>query len=233
MEPWGRRREAGGGGHCPLAKSRRKWHWLTANPRMPGSRSLWRFSKARERRGGPVRGTPPGGCGCGWQGEPRPHLLRLPGLRGFRPQPHPLGRGRPPEPRAEWARPRPSGRGPVPGGSRGLLTAQQQLQVRVAHQLGHGPGVVADGVACAGRGGMLAGEGLPGGRSGGSDPLLPFQGPTPFPASGPWHPGPVAWPVLGGRARVLRWCGSPSEGAGHLGRALPRSACGGCSCAGS
>lgn len=51
----------------------------------------------------------------------------------------------------------PGGGGLMEGLGQGLLTAQQQLDVHIIHHLGHGLGVVADGVPCERRAWLAGG----------------------------------------------------------------------------
>lgn len=164
------------GGHCRLAAtSPRKEDCLVANSRMPGSGSFLRSSKAPGEEG-QVRGAHPptrshlptwGGGGAGHRrpdpassafqagvGEipssPRP--MPAPGAWGGGADPGPCfmpASGAHPPCRCGWGV---DGVGP--------LTVQQQFCVRVIDHLGHGPGVVADGIICETEGGARWGSGL-------------------------------------------------------------------------
>lgn len=203
----------GGGGHGrPAASSWRKRLWLVAKTRRPGSRSFLRFSKAGGAgRGGPSQRRPAraggGSCPwvrgrCGWQDGPRPpsSAFQAGGASPthFGPR-SPTGASGGVGEALSQVRPIPGGAA-LSRGRQGLLTAQQQLQVRVAHHLAQGPAVVAGGITC-GRGGHAGGQGSPVGGLpspvGAQTHSCPSKPPL-FLASGPWRPGAVVWPVLGG-----------------------------------
>lgn len=146
-----------------------------ANSRMPGSGSFLRSSKAPGEEG-QVRGAhPPTGPIC----PPGVGVGQVIGAQTPPPRPSRLGWGR------SLLHPAPcrplglGGGGADPGpcfmpasGAHppcrcgwgvdgvGPLTVQQQFCVRVIDHLGHGPGVVADGIICETEGGARWGSGL-------------------------------------------------------------------------
>ena len=132
------------------------------------------FKSSRRRRTSqrcpPPNQVPSAHLGWGWgrSSAPRPRLLGLPGWGGGDPfftPPHAgpwgLGGGADPGPcfmPASGAHP-PCRCGWGVDGV-GPLTVQQQFCVRVIDHLGHGPGVVADGIICETEGGARWGSGL-------------------------------------------------------------------------